>query len=146
MDDDYDSGDDIVATKDGPAVASQLSRRKRKRAKREEAAQSTTAEAATAPATKAPTEKDAAANPAKKQKTDNRNGKSTAKPIPSGAKGKGKEDKSSIDPSIAAMDGKIMADYVGQRIQRFNKELSFVELGDRMPPGRTIPLSDDIQT
>ncbi|KAK6522117.1 hypothetical protein TWF281_002683 [Arthrobotrys megalospora] len=144
MDDDYDSGEDIVATANGAVTtANELSRRKRKRAKREAAqleAQET--EHAQKAAKKLRTSPDADTAPAKgSTKPTKSKGKNAGKQDVK-AKGKGKaaakdgakEDASTIDDSVAMMDPKIMADYVAQRIQRFNKDLSTVELGDRIPP------------
>ncbi|KAF3941365.1 hypothetical protein ABW19_dt0204821 [Dactylella cylindrospora] len=129
MDDDYDSGEDIVAASNGSITTSnQLSRRKRKRAKRE--------------AEQLEIQSQAQATPAKKLKKSEPTIHSTT---PSKAEGKAQKQKgkdtatkelSSIDPSIAVMDPKIMADFVAQRVQKFNKELSFVELGDRILPER----------
>ncbi|EPS36777.1 hypothetical protein H072_9645 [Dactylellina haptotyla CBS 200.50] len=135
MDDDYDSGEDIVATAKGTVTtANQLSRRKRKRALR--AAQALEVqEAEQAPAKKLRASPPANGTPVKPKpsnKAPQTKGKSAANQK-NGASG-AKEDGSGIDDSIAMMDPKIMADFVAQRIQKFNKNLSSIELGDRILP------------
>ncbi|KAK6496333.1 hypothetical protein TWF481_002357 [Arthrobotrys musiformis] len=121
MDDDYDSGEDIIATATGAVTTTnELSRRKRKRAKREAQLEE-------------PPKKQRTSTDSHKPKNDIKGkGKSSGKGKPM-AKDGGKEDASSIDGSIAMMDPKIMADFVAQRIHKFNKDLSTVELGDRIP-------------
>ncbi|KAF3930193.1 hypothetical protein ABW20_dc0101746 [Dactylellina cionopaga] len=139
MDDDYDSGEDIVtATNGSVTTASQLSRRKRKRAKREEAAQLEIQEETQSPAKKLRKSPEADAASAKQSTTRGPKAKAKGKGKPNPKDGviSTKEDASSIDDSIALMDPKIMADYVAQRIQRFNKNLSTIELGDRILPER----------
>ncbi|KAF3188754.1 hypothetical protein TWF106_007243 [Orbilia oligospora] len=144
MDDDYDSGEDIIATSNGAiTTTNELSRRKRKRAKRE-AVQLEEGRVEVA-AKKLRTSPDAGSAPAKgsnkpTKSKGNNGGKQDAKGKGKGngkgkpmAKDGGKEDASSIDDSIVMMDPKIMADFVAQRIQKFNKDLSTVELGDRIP-------------
>ncbi|KAF3915741.1 hypothetical protein AA313_de0210198 [Arthrobotrys entomopaga] len=136
MDDDYDSGEDIVATATGAVTtANQLSRRKRKRAKREAAQLEAHVQEAQTQATKK-----LRASPVPDTAEKNSNKRPKSKPKGQPAKGNrknetpAKEDASSIDESIAMMDPKIMADFVAQRVQKFNKELSTIELGDRIPP------------
>ncbi|KAF3315023.1 hypothetical protein TWF173_004235 [Orbilia oligospora] len=144
MDDDYDSGEDIIATSNGAiTTTNELSRRKRKRAKRE-AVQLEECRVEV-PAKKLRTSTDAGSAPTKgsnnpTKSKGNNGGKQDAKGKGRGngkgkpmAKDGGKEDASSIDDSIVMMDPKIMADFVAQRIQKFNKDLSTVELGDRIP-------------
>jgi protein CMS1 len=41
-----------------------------------------------------------------------------------------------IDESIAQMDPSLAADYISQRLRKFDKELSAVELADRFIPAR----------
>ncbi|KAK6502309.1 hypothetical protein TWF506_002891 [Arthrobotrys conoides] len=148
MDDDYDSGEDIIATSTGAiTTTNELSRRKRKRAKREAAQLEEVEGRVEVPAKKLRTSLDAESVPTKgsnKPTNPKSKGKNGGKQDIKG-KGKGngkgkpmakdgaKEDASSIDDSIAMMDPKIMADFVAQRIQKFNKDLSTVELGDRIP-------------
>ncbi|KAF3079435.1 hypothetical protein TWF569_010159 [Orbilia oligospora] len=146
MDDDYDSGEDIIATSNGAiTTTNELSRRKRKRAKRE--AVQLEEGRVEVPAKKLRTSPDAGSAPTKgpnkpTKLKGNNGGKQDAKGKGKGkgngkgkpmAKDGGKEDASSIDDSIVMMDPKIMADFVAQRIQKFNKDLSTVELGDRIP-------------
>ncbi|KAK6330892.1 hypothetical protein TWF718_003090 [Orbilia javanica] len=150
MDDDYDSGEDIIATSNGAVTTTNelLSRRKRKRANKEAAAVAQLQEGRTTEtsAKKLKTSSEGGAAPIKGSnkptktagKQDGKgkgkgNGKGNQKGKPM-AKDSGKEDASSIDDSIAMMDTKIMADFVAQRVQKLNKDLSTVELGDRIPP------------
>ncbi|KAJ6264125.1 hypothetical protein Dda_0267 [Drechslerella dactyloides] len=120
MDDDYDSGNDVAVT----TAAEPLSRRKRKRAKRE-------AEVTPAKKPRQSPDVDTSTRSTNTKKTNaTKTSKRTAKTRANG----NVPDTSSIDESIAGMDGRMMADFVAQRIQRANKDLSFVELGDRVLP------------
>ena len=46
-----------------------------------------------------------------------------------------KEGKGGINTAIAHLDPQLIADFVGQRVKKFEKELTLVELGDRYIPG-----------
>ena len=45
------------------------------------------------------------------------------------------EGKGGINTAIAHLDPQLIADFVGQRVKKFEKELTLVELGDRYIPG-----------
>jgi len=45
------------------------------------------------------------------------------------------EGKGGVNTAIAKLDPQLIADYVGQKVKRFERELSAVELEDRYIPG-----------
>ncbi|KAF3912681.1 hypothetical protein ABW21_db0203981 [Orbilia brochopaga] len=135
MDDDYNSADDVAT------AAAPLSRRKRKLAKRE---------AEAPPAKKARQSQSPPPASNVKIPQSDENGKGTKRASKDATKSKrgsantranGHAPRAaapaSIDDSIAGMDRSMMADFVAQRVQRANKDLSFVELGDRVLLGQS---------
>jgi len=65
---------------------------------------------------------------------DSQNKKTKRKDIQKSSSSKKEEEGPSINESIAHMDQGLMADYISQRIRKFQKDLSFVELGDQLLP------------
>ncbi|KAK6353408.1 hypothetical protein TWF696_005374 [Orbilia brochopaga] len=138
MDDDYDSADDAIA------VPAPLSRRKRKLAKREaEAPPAKKQRQSQSPPPNVNVKPARSDGGSKNATSSNKNGTKDA----TGTKRGGVVTRAnsghappraaaaaSIDESIAGMDRSMMADFVAQRVQRANKDLSFVELGDRVLP------------
>lgn len=56
---------------------------------------------------------------------------------------KKEEEGPSLNESIAHMDQGLMADYISQRIRKFQKDLSFVELGDQLLPRKFVAVKHD---
>lgn len=75
--------------------------------------------------------------PSKKKRKRNRN-KPAAGDVRNDDRGGG------IDESIRKMDGRLLADYFGQKAKRHNKELTAMELNDLYVPGEiAISTSED---